>query len=1313
MASNSTATIIFKGDDQISPAIKGATASVAGLSQSFEGVDTGAKQASDSIRENLVKQIEAARQKVSDFAKQGLKVEQGQALGELRKLQGELKKLDAPVGTNTLDPLAASANKTAVQIKTELTKSILAVNQELAKLSTQKLTPEVRLRQDQLLGQLSGLKTQLKDIDKLVVQPKVQLDPLQLNAISQSFGAIAGKLTELKGSAVAAAGAISVAERKLSTVSDESGKLIKNFGDLAAANKFQTTTAELAGASYEVLSAGFTKTADVTKILDASTKGAVGGFSDVITVSKATISALNAYGQGADQAASFVDKFVSVQQSGLITVDQYAQQIARIAPTAAAAGLSLDELNGAIATATASGVPVESTFSGLRTAIGAILKPSSEAVTLSKELGISFNAQALKTKGLSGILKELKTTGNDSADTLLKLFGSAEALAAIAPSINSIEKLEANIKASANSAGLAATNFDKAADPIKAFANQTTEALAVLGKDVLKVFNPVIGTSKAVVQAFLELPQPVREVIAFLVGGGAAIATTGAAISGFLAILSPTLAGLSALGTGVTAAIGFLTAGQVALGTATATTTGLTAAEAAAFGGVATASGSATAGVGGLTTATAGLGTAAGITAGTLGLIALAAVPLLIIGKQFNDAWGTDKVTAGLKDMRRQLDDIKAKRGELAKPQKGQDDGLGGTGINEGNFNGFINPFNTRQDEQKNVIRFSEKQNQDELNKVYEDGVSILKKYGVASEEAAKKTKLSKEQLEAFTKDIAEKKEDFDIAINNLQKQGEEAKGNPILQGQIRQRIIEFSNAKKLLDDKLKLQLETNKKVEAAEKRSSEAIEEIAKKRIDKEKQNNENQARLRGRDFEQKAKAESGAFETKSRDDKRVFEAQLNTDKKAFEEGQKADKKEFEKGLQSENKQFARDQKVEQQAFNAEEKASDKAYEREKQAAQRVFDKEQEKAKEAFDKKQRDASLAFDKSQDAAKKTADDKFAIRKLEIERKLQLDAAKTPEDKAKLEAEFKATDEKAAKEKLAFEQLKADELAFAEKQKADKIAFDERQKVDQKAEDERQKAAKQAFDDAQKLVDEQRDADKQLKKEAFEEQLNIKKEAFDAAQNLKKEAYEAGQNKLKEDFDTTQNVKKQAFEDAERAKKEAFDLAQNDKKAAFEDGERAKKQAFEDNLKALEAQFKSEERAKDIATAQQVAAIKAGSAASTVAELASSVLGAGASPRASGGRFDAGQQLLVGERGQELVTFGSGGYVSNATDTKQILSSNSNAPSSVSTARMEALLSQLVGKLDRPNVSVQTSENPSDVLIKIQREAARSAAMQSGI
>ncbi len=52
---------------------------------------------------------------------------------------------------------------------------------------------------------------------------------------------------------------------------------------------------------------------------------------------------------------------------GKIVVDQYAQQIGRIAPIAAGAGVSIDELNAAISAVTATGVPVESNLCWIAT----------------------------------------------------------------------------------------------------------------------------------------------------------------------------------------------------------------------------------------------------------------------------------------------------------------------------------------------------------------------------------------------------------------------------------------------------------------------------------------------------------------------------------------------------------------------------------------------------------------------------------------------------------------------------------------------------------------------------------------------------------------------------------------------------------------------------------------------------------------------------------------------------------------------------------------------------------------------------------
>ena len=208
-------------------------------------------------------------------------------------------------------------------------------------------------------------------------------------------------------------------EANLKRVSVESGNL--------------ASTTELLAASYDVASAGFGNAADNAAVLEASLKGAVGGMSDIATVSDATTSVLNAYGLSADKAGKLVDGFIQVQNDGKIVVDQYAQQIGRLAPIAAAAGVSIEEVNAAIATTTATGVSAESTVAGLRQAIAAILKPSSEAVKTAQQLGIGFDAAALEAKGLGGVLQEVVNKTGGSQAEMTKLFGSVEALTALLP----------------------------------------------------------------------------------------------------------------------------------------------------------------------------------------------------------------------------------------------------------------------------------------------------------------------------------------------------------------------------------------------------------------------------------------------------------------------------------------------------------------------------------------------------------------------------------------------------------------------------------------------------------------------------------------------------------------------------------------------------------------------------------------------------------------------------------------------------------------------------------------------------------------
>ena len=80
-------------------------------------------------------------------------------------------------------------------------------------------------------------------------------------------------------------------QKRLLQVSERSGGLASQTQLLAAA--------------YDVASAGFSDAGANAKILEASLKGAVGGLSDLNTVSDAATSVLNAYGLEAAKVCWF------------------------------------------------------------------------------------------------------------------------------------------------------------------------------------------------------------------------------------------------------------------------------------------------------------------------------------------------------------------------------------------------------------------------------------------------------------------------------------------------------------------------------------------------------------------------------------------------------------------------------------------------------------------------------------------------------------------------------------------------------------------------------------------------------------------------------------------------------------------------------------------------------------------------------------------------------------------------------------------------------------------------------------------------
>lgn len=252
------------------------------------------------------------------------------------------------------------------------------------------------------------------------------------------------------------------AEAKVRSLGVDSEALTKQLKGVSRELAGQADVVELTSAAYDVASAGFTNAADAANILKAASLGATGGFSDINTVGDAATSVLNAYGMQADKAGKLVDGFIQTQNDGKIVIGEYAANIAKVAPVAAALGVPLEEVNAAVAQITAGGQGAEVTFTALKTAFAQIA-----AGKVGKEfegLGVEITAATLQSDGLAGTLEKIKKSGAD-AGTIIKAFGT-EAGPSILALLNDTEKYNKLLENQKNSQGQAAKAAFEASDTI-------------------------------------------------------------------------------------------------------------------------------------------------------------------------------------------------------------------------------------------------------------------------------------------------------------------------------------------------------------------------------------------------------------------------------------------------------------------------------------------------------------------------------------------------------------------------------------------------------------------------------------------------------------------------------------------------------------------------------------------------------------------------------------------------------------------------------------------------------------------------------
>lgn len=252
------------------------------------------------------------------------------------------------------------------------------------------------------------------------------------SAAKTAITAIAGISTALAGVATAAVKAGAEYETSLAKVGTIADTSVKSLSDLSGdilklSNDTGEGAAGLNEALYSAISAG-ADTGHAVDLVAVAVKAARGGFTDTETAVDGLTSALNAYGMETADAQGLANKFLVTQNLGKTTFGQLAGSIGTVAPTANAAGVSVEELLASVASLTANGIGTSEAMTGMKAALSNVIKPTGEAAKLAEQLGIDFSAASLQTKGWAGFLADLQEKTGGNTDQMATLFGSVEAL---------------------------------------------------------------------------------------------------------------------------------------------------------------------------------------------------------------------------------------------------------------------------------------------------------------------------------------------------------------------------------------------------------------------------------------------------------------------------------------------------------------------------------------------------------------------------------------------------------------------------------------------------------------------------------------------------------------------------------------------------------------------------------------------------------------------------------------------------------------------------------------------------------------------
>ena len=324
---------------------------------------------------------------------------------------------------------------------------------------------------------------------------------------------------------------------------------------------------QLAEAAYSAESASVPM-GNLGSMISGSAKLATAGFTDIDTALSATAKTMNAYGMMSDDVTKTQENMEKVQRvliqtqnKGITTVGELGASLAQVTPTAAAMGVSFENVGASLAVMTAKGTPTAQATTQLNNLISELGKTGTTASDILKEkTGKSFQEltkdgydlsdiigfMTKDMEGLSGVTEranEIYAAQSDdlkdwdaafeeamagvpgAEENIIDMFGSLQAGKAALAITSDADKFKEDLEAMSTSSDVVGEAFSKMSDTASFKLDKLKNTLTNIG----------ISAFMQVADGFTGALEGIQQVIE---GVAPAFSTLGGAVTEFLGAFS-------------------------------------------------------------------------------------------------------------------------------------------------------------------------------------------------------------------------------------------------------------------------------------------------------------------------------------------------------------------------------------------------------------------------------------------------------------------------------------------------------------------------------------------------------------------------------------------------------------------------------------------------------------------------------------------------------------------------------------------------------------------------------------------------------